>query len=138
MRQALAEQSRFGILAQLLGIFEGTDVGIKVAEVHLGIGVDLLPVPVREGGMMRWCRTGHGGPQLCLARGSGREVRLAQIPQLGVQVRNEGVLGWRKGSARLPSRPAEGRAAHYPMGFLEKLVGRIEAEGLCWGGLVAL
>ncbi len=102
MRQALAEQSRFGILAQLLGIFEGTDVGIKVAEVHLGIGVDLLPVPVREGGMMRWCRTGRGGPQLCLARGSGREIRLAQIPQLGVQVRNEGVLGWRKGSARLP------------------------------------
>jgi hypothetical protein len=31
-----------------------------------------------------------------------------------------------------------GRKTHYPVCLLEKLVGRIEAKRLCWGGLMAL
>jgi hypothetical protein len=51
-RQAIPEQSGFGILAELLGIFKRTNTGIEVADGHLRIGVDLLAVPVRESSML--------------------------------------------------------------------------------------
>lgn len=89
---ALPQQGRLGVLPQLLRVFEGADAGIEIAERHLGVGVDLIPVPVREVDMLRGRLAGRGGAQVRLARGGGREVRLAQVAQLAVQAGDERVL----------------------------------------------
>lgn len=47
-REALAEKGRLGFSTELLSIFKGAYVGVQVAEVHLGIGVDFLAVSVGE------------------------------------------------------------------------------------------
>ena len=69
---------------------------------------------------------------MCLARGGGREICLTQTAQFRVQVCNERVLDRKKVSMLFSRSAAESRSAdgktHYPICFLEKLVGCVEAE----------
>lgn len=66
-RHALPQQSHFGVLSQLLGILQRAYPSIEVAERHLGVGINLLPVPLRKVDMLR--RRG--------ARGSSAQMRFS-------------------------------------------------------------
>ena len=53
MREAFPEQRGLGILPQLFGLFECSNLGIEVAQGRLCAGVNLLPVPVCQRSMLR-------------------------------------------------------------------------------------